>query len=393
MVLYSRTLRPLSWHACAVRLLICLTVHVQSCRICIPVKHSPLSPTNCTTPASRLYSLITTHPSRLAVQTHIKHFIKMASIEIFNNLISRSYINVEAQCMRDYHDRQQQNVTQKTVVLTLLGLILTTSIECVVHSSFKLVSKTTTELQPPPNSPSEIDAPAPNATETLAHSTTQPTPIDALDVSPPVEQTKCTKTSTTIWCEPHPSISTRVRRLTWATILLVPVCLVFGFRMADTNFLNVRHECMKFLSFLPLRPNWWAITLLNIVPFVLAITAWIRALVDCLLVRWGKGLRYPDEDTPLFAWPPCAPVFFVILFAAVPLFLLMGLLNKGARWVAGKTVVENDDVELGEENRGLIVGMDAEDRDMDAPPAYEGLEGARDKYLGMGNESSANGFN
>jgi len=71
----------------------------------------------------------------------------------------------------------------------------------------------------------------------------------------------------------------------------------------------------------------------------------------------------------------------------------MGLLNKGARWVAGKTVVENDDVELGEENRGLIVGMDAEDRDMDAPPAYEGLEGARDKYLGMGNESSANGFN
>jgi uncharacterized membrane protein len=295
----------------------------------------------------------------------------MASIEILNHLISRSNDDyVKAQCKHDY------SATFKTVVLTLLGLILTTLIECVVHSSFKPVSKTTTELQHPPNSPSEIDAPTPNATELPAHNTTEPTSIDASDVSPPVEQTKSNKTSTTVWCEPHPSVSTRARRLTWATILLIPICLVFGFRMGDT-ISHFRYECRQFLASSP-QPYWWTITFLNIIPFVIAVTAWIRALVDCLLVRWGKGLRYLNKDTSFFEWPPCAPIFFVIVFAIASLLLFMELLNKGAKWVAGETVAENEDVELGED-RGLIVGMDAEDQDIDAPPAYEGFEGARDK--------------
>jgi hypothetical protein len=312
----------------------------------------------------------------------------MASIEFLNHLISQSNARVEAECKHDYFHLLHQGVTFKIVVLTMLGLILTIAIECVVNLSSKPMSKTTTESQRPQNSPSEIDAPAPDATDHLAHSTTEPTHIDASDVSPSVEQIKSTKASTTAWCETHPSPSTRARRLTKSTILLIPICLVLGFRIADATSLNIRDECMRYLAS-SLRPNWWAITILNIVPFIIAIVAWLRALIDCLLARWGKGLRYPAEDFSYLGWPPCAPVLFVIMVGAVPIILFVALLDKGAKWVAGETVAENDDIELGEENRGLIVGMNAEERDVDGPPAYEGLEGVRNEYLGIENEPLA----
>lgn len=309
----------------------------------------------------------------------------MASIELVNHLISQSNASVEEKCKHDYFDLLHQGVTLKTVVLTLLGLTLTISIQCVVHSSSKPMSKTTLESHRSPISASEIDAPASNAIDLHAHITTEPPPIDASDASPLVEQTKSTKASTTAWCESHPSPSTRASRLTQSTILLMPMCLVFGFQIADTTSSNIRHECMQYLAS-SLQPNWWAITFLNIVPFVITVDAWLRALIDCLLVRWGKRLRYPAEDFSWLGWPPCAPVLYVIMVVAIPVFVFVFFLDMGAKWVAGETVAENDDIELGEENGGLIVGMDAEDWTVDSPPAYEGLEGAGIEDLGIENE-------
>jgi hypothetical protein len=315
----------------------------------------------------------------------------MASIELPNHLIPRG----ELECILE------SDTVPTTIFLTLLALILTISIQCVVHLSSEPTSKTTTESQHPPNSLSEIDAPAFDTTGLLPHNTTEPTPIDAFNASHSVERSRSTEASTTAWCEPHPSPSTRARRLTrstilclpiclvlgfpaWcephpspstrarrftrSTILLIPICLVLGLRMAD----RTSEECMRYIaSSAPL--NWW-----DIVLFIIAVDAWLRALIDCLLIRWGKGLRYPAKSSWGLGWPPFAPVSLVITVAA-------SLVNKGAKWVMGKTVAENNDLELGE-NRGLIVGIDAENQDVHGPPAYEGLEGVRNEYLGMENE-------
>jgi hypothetical protein len=283
----------------------------------------------------------------------------MASIELPNHLTPR---DLEMEC------RWESDTVVKTISLTLLALILTISIQCVVHVSPERTSKTTTESQHLPNSLSEIDAPAFDATGLLPHNTTESTPIDAFNASPSVERSKSTEASTTAWCEPYPSPSTRARRLTRSTILLIPICLVLGFRMAD----RVSEECIRYISSsAPL--NWWDIVLL-----IMAFDAWLRALIDCLLVRWGKGLIYPAKSSWGIGWPPFAPVSLVITVAA-------SLVNKGAKWVMGKTVAENNDLEL-EENRGLIVGIDAENQDVHGPPAYEGLEGVRNEYLGIENE-------
>jgi hypothetical protein len=283
----------------------------------------------------------------------------MASIKLPNHLIPR---DTKMNCRWEY----ENPIT--TGFLTLLGLILTTSIQCVVHFSPEPTSKTTTESQHPPNSLSEIDAPAFDATGLLPHNTTETTPIDAFNASPSVERSKSTEAWTTAWCEPHPSPSTRARRLTRSTILLIPICLVLGFGMAD----RTSKECRRYIaSSAPL--HWW-----GIVFFIFVVDAWLRALIDCLLVRWGEGLRYPAKSSWGLGWPPFAPVSLVITVAA-------SLVNKGAKWVMGKTVAENNDLELGE-NRGLIVGIDAENQDVHGPPAYEGLEGVRNEYLGIENE-------
>jgi hypothetical protein len=282
----------------------------------------------------------------------------MASIKLPNHLIPRG---MRINCIVEY------NNPTPTIFLTLLALILTISIQCVVHLSPEPTSKTTPESQQPLNSLSEIDAPAFDATGLLLHNTTEPTPIDAFNAPPSVERSKSTEASTTAWCEPYPSPSTRARRFTRSTILLIPICLVLGFRMAN----RTSGECMRYIASAPL--HWW-----DIVLFIIAVDAWLRALIDCLLVRWGKGLRYPAKSSWGLGWPPFAPVSLVITVAA-------SLANKGAKWLMGKTVAENNDLELGE-NRGLIVGIDAENQDVHGPPAYEGLEGVRNDYQGIENE-------
>jgi hypothetical protein len=58
-------------------------------------------------------------------------------------------------------------------------------------------------------------------------------------------------------------------------------------------------------------PWWWPITIVNILPFVSACMAWLRTLVDCVLVRWGKALNFAY-------WKAFAPFYLIF---AVPMLI------------------------------------------------------------------------
>lgn len=255
----------------------------------------------------------------------------------------------EVHCKHDYFDIWAGGVTFKTVALTLIIIVLTIAIEVAVHSEVN------------PSSKNESSS------------------VDDTPASPSSDQSDATKIKakdTRSWCNPNPSPSIRAHRLTLATILIIPLCIAFGFRIADTAPPDVRYGCREILKSY-MQPAWWAIIPLNIIPLIFASFAWIRAFLDCLLVRWGKTLGYPKEgEGNGIGWPPCAPMFLVLLVVLLPVMGICALVKKGAIWIMESPDVEGsttEDIELGGEERiRLVDDVDgAGIEDGEEPPAYD----------------------
>lgn len=159
----------------------------------------------------------------------------------------------------------------------------------------------------------------------------------------------------------------RASRLVGGTAAFVPVLVLFSVRMAD-----VSSSCAR-VNFDPT-----AVVLSNIIPFVLAATAWLRALVDCLLVRSGSGLT-------VWMWPPVMPLGWAVLGYLE--FVRWAVGAKNGR--GGEEDVELGGVELGagmeiaEEEEGLLVGGEDgdgngdSDRESDEITVFGGESGGK----------------
>lgn len=220
------------------------------------------------------------------------------------------------------------------IVLTLLIFILTVAIEIAAHyrpaSSAKPVS-------PPPSSELE-----PNAGSLSNVSTSEQSDSEA--------QVTGTGSSTFV---PSPSI--RARRFTVSTTLFIILCGVFGVRVAGLGL----GSCEQYVD---VTAYWCAIIFTSFLPFLTACIAWLRTLVDCLLVRQGRSLRYPTKHHS--GWPPFAPLSFIVVVIMAVTWGLMGSPDTS------KT--RGHDVELGEEERRLMNDIDGgSDNGADGPPAYD----------------------
>jgi hypothetical protein len=296
----------------------------------------------------------------------------MTYIDLPNGLILPRWNDVQGDCEQEYSGLVD-GFTASTILLTILGVYLTILMEFFAHSNFKPASKSQqTPIAAVVSDPHVHDCSDSPHTASVNRSST----MERIDVVNPLEM----ETSIPSWWDPHPSPSIRARRLVWTTVLLIPICLCFGFRIAPAS-VHVRSECKYYLA--PhMRSTWQYIGFLNIIPFITAISAWLRAFTDCALVRWRKSLRYPSLHSTWLGWPPFAPI--CLLF--IPGFLVVGQLYKGARWVAGEPIGA-EDIELEEESRMLIAGMDSEIGDSECPPAYDRMEGTSNDALNVDNES------
>jgi hypothetical protein len=191
------------------------------------------------------------------------------------------------------------------------------------------------------------------------------------------ENAKWNKPIFTSCCSDSSGPHTRATRLAIALILYAITLGTFIARIhAATNHPHIDYRCRPYLS-IP-SPNWTAITLLNIIPFICATFAFLRALVDCVLVRWKSGLVY-DFQGDGCPWVPCMPFFAVVVLVygafealKVPIACIMGdwemsIWTRGAS-KKGREEVGEDDGEAGRE---------------DGLPAYDEIVGSeRDRNGG-----------
>jgi hypothetical protein len=261
-------------------------------------------------------------------------------------------IATDNKCRSDYFDIYTDGLTFKTVALTFIIIILTFCIEGAVH----LEANPSPKKEQPQSAQDEL-----SGSES--------------------EESNATKITTrgkgwSFNSDPSPAI--RANRLTLATILIIPLCVAFGFRMADTVPPDVRYECEEVIKPL-LQPTWGAIIPLNIVPFVIASVAWIRAFVDCLLIRWRKSVQYlsnVEGSGITIGWPPFAPLYWAFLVVLLPIGVIREFMKKGAVWMMGSPDIAEsatEDIELGGEERVRLVDDvdEAVVNEGEEPPAYD----------------------
>ncbi|KAH8649252.1 hypothetical protein BX600DRAFT_474824 [Xylariales sp. PMI_506] len=99
--------------------------------------------------------------------------------------------------------------------------------------------------------------------------------------------------------EAIPSPICRASRLSATTIIIIPVCVAFGLRMGELYPAQPSGACYGRINYPP--PDWFAISIINVLPLTCACTAWLRCVVDCVLIRYGGHL-------PLWYWPPVLPI-------------------------------------------------------------------------------------
>ncbi|KAF2651885.1 hypothetical protein K491DRAFT_681821 [Lophiostoma macrostomum CBS 122681] len=149
----------------------------------------------------------------------------------------------------------------------------------------------------------------------------------------------------------QPAPKERANNFVVATIFVIPICIAFAHRIRDAQRVNpVEYDsfCRKEMSVS--RTQWWAVFLFNIVPLVCACTAWLRTLVDCVLMRWNKSLTYE-------MWPPLWPISMTARM--IPIFRDIVL---WAMMRSNKTAVGRKDMDpetgsrtaMNEERRGLM---------------------------------------
>ena len=153
------------------------------------------------------------------------------------------------------------------------------------------------------------------------------------------------------WWKGNPSPAIRANRLAVATVLLISLYIAFGFRVAEW-------EC----------PPYWGLAIpFTIIPFILGSAAWLRALVDCALVRWKKTLPYANSKN-ISGWPPCAPI-------VLPVLISIWCARNCASVIMGEkreSMRDAENIELGEEGLGLVAGFEgADDEELENPPSYQ----------------------
>lgn len=243
-----------------------------------------------------------------------------------------------SQCITYYWDEFSSTPSTKAVLCTIAILILTVALEVIAHFTFK---DKTAEAQATPDP------------TTNRYATTH----------------------------------TRATRLALAFILYPLILTVFILRILEANSGRViSKECQKYIS----GTDWVAIFFLNIIPFACASTSFLRALVDCILVRFNSGLRdnfsnlRDEEGKP--PWFPCMPLFaaFCLVYVAfeclkVPIALMMGKKDI-SKFTSNRNspgnVRLNEMRSQGEEARGLVEGMENGEEnentdDAKGLPAYE----------------------
>jgi hypothetical protein len=183
-------------------------------------------------------------------------------------------------------------------------------------------------------------------------------------------------------CIANPPPNIRANRFIVAVLLYTVVLSAFIVRIHDIDDPYIRPACRPYVwkGSIP-GPNWFVVVLYNIIPFVAATFSMIRTVVDCWLVRSGRGLKYAGQSggEDWTTWPPCMPFF--LLFVGVrqafrwPIALLMNrpLGFVGARYDRVATV--DGDIEMqGEEARRLVDDHDGDGSDYEGdnadPPAY-----------------------
>jgi hypothetical protein len=191
----------------------------------------------------------------------------------------------------------------------------------------------------------EVVKPPANASEITPAATTNATsPLDTQSTTQKKE-------------EEVPTPATRANRLIAASIVIVLVCAAFGYRITLLRY-RYPEYCR---SLYPTPPQWWAIVIFNILPFSGACMAWLRALVDCILVRWDTHL--PQRYWP--AYPLLAGVGLVLscchFAVSYAVYSMMGR-RKEITW---RKKDEGKDIEMVvdvvEEERALMGGMRDDD--------------------------------
>ncbi|KAF2626341.1 hypothetical protein BU25DRAFT_411746 [Macroventuria anomochaeta] len=296
-------------------------------------------------------------------------------------------------CEFDYNSNAPNTYT---VVCTALIVLFTFLLEYVAHShldccnminddddnntlntslntrSHEVLSPTIVDEQPRPRIAPQDDEPQVATSQPIA---SDQVPKSAQKKPPPLSDC-CT------CCLPYPSPNIRANRLIVAVFLYAVTLTAFIVRIHDINHPYIRPECQGYVwkgqGSIP-EPNWWAVALLNILPFIAASFNLVRTVVDCFLVRWGQALVYDGGISGTCTWPPCIPLFLVYVVIkgvfAWPIAWMMGR-PMSSVWLASKAQTRRrDDIEMqGDETRRLVDDVDGEGEEgegsTDGPPAY-----------------------
>ncbi|CAO2647233.1 Nn.00g081550.m01.CDS01 [Neocucurbitaria sp. VM-36] len=196
------------------------------------------------------------------------------------------------------------------------------------------------------------------------------------------EAKKPDETASAFCCSEDPTPQVRANRLAVSTFLFSLVLMAFIVRIEEaTTSPYIDPTCWHIIRATP--PNWTAIVFLNIIPFVLASFAFLRALVDCVLVRWNKGLTNDtkSERDDRYFWFPLMPfllvcgICYVLMeLVKIPIAFLMG--DREVSLWTSKTKKKVEDTELqGEEAQALVDNVDGRDevdeQSVGEPPAYD----------------------
>ncbi|KAF2470367.1 uncharacterized protein BDR25DRAFT_343124 [Lindgomyces ingoldianus] len=265
----------------------------------------------------------------------------MSDLGLVSNCLS-------TKCLNELHNIESGRLSINTVTLSITIIVLSFFLEIVVHTSLDHRASAT-EPTDSENDVNDLDTPTPsNATLEDRASVTQLTSSE-----------EAINTQDTLTPSNTPP-DVRAKRLICAIFLITPICIAFGFRIQDTILhYPTACNCPNNPHIAP--PNWWAITIFNILPFVCACSAFLRALTDCILARWNKSLR--DEW-----WPEYAPIVAIAWMVLILPAVVGGIFWFVAMWFMGALETEigqNAKVKVpqDEESQVLVNSMDERERE------------------------------
>ncbi|KAH4121867.1 hypothetical protein HBH47_095560 [Parastagonospora nodorum] len=180
---------------------------------------------------------------------------------------------------------------------------------------------------------------------------------------------------------PYATLHTRATRLAIACLLYPLLLTCFVLRIVNAQaYARRTSACREWVA----GPFWPTIWILNVFPLACATCAFLRTLVDCVLSRWGRGLRnvLSRERREGTVWVPVLPVSGVV----VGVLAVFEGVKGGIGWAMGREG-------FGEEGVGLVEGVEGDweggegegdGRDEDGLPECEEVVGAEDFGAGDG---------